>query len=88
MVVHSDEQNRRRDELEMRIAKMISEGGMAVDAHYFNDQSLADSQDEMEKVELAKTKMMDEGGLGSADYYNRTKDIHDVDVEKDNQLMN
>lgn len=70
MVISSEEYKRRRDELEQRISKMISEGGMAVDAHYFHNQSLADSQNETKKVEMAEEKMVSEGGLGAQNYYN------------------
>jgi len=53
MVVSSEEYKRRRDDLETRISKMISEGG-----------------------------------LGAAYYYNDTQGVHEVDIDKDNQLMN
>jgi len=88
MVVSSEEYKRRRDDLETRISKMISEGGMAVEAHYFNDQSLADPQEESKKVEMAKKSMISEGGLGAAYYYNDTQEVHEVDIDEDDQLIN
>jgi len=79
MVISMQEQERRRDELEQRISKMISEGGMAVEAHYYNDQSLADSMDETKKVEMAEKKMISEGGLGAQYYYNdQSKEQNDT----------
>lgn len=70
MVISMQELERRRDELERRKSKMISEGGMAVEAYYYNDQSLADGMDETKKVEMAEKKMISEGGLGEQYYYN------------------
>jgi len=82
MVISAKEYKRRRDDLEIRISKMISEGGMAIEAHYFHDESLADQQDESKKVAMAKEKMISEGGLGTEFSY------HAKDVNEDEKLMN
>jgi len=87
MVISSEEYRRRRDELETRISKMISEGGMAVDANYFHDERILERQNNSEKIEMAKTKMISEGGLG-AEYYYHDKELHEVDVIEQDQPLN
>ena len=82
MVISAKEYKRRRDDLEIRISKMISEGGMAIEAHYFHDESLADPQ-ESEKVAMAQEKMVSEGGLGAEYSYHHAKDDNE-----DEKLMN
>lgn len=88
MVISSEEYRRRRDELELRISKMISEGGMAVDAQYFHDQSLADSQDDIQKLKMAEKRMNREGGLDADLYDHDSNKQQKGDTEEDEQLMN
>src|SRR5690625_1201594 len=54
--------------LELRISKMISEGGLGVEAHY-SIKDISDEQLNITNEEILVSKMINEGGLGAELYY-------------------
>lgn len=67
----------RKSEEELRIAKMISEGGPVLEQYFtFTFKEKADKEDKEEKKEkLKEEKMISEGGLGAEAYYNEDEKI-------------
>lgn len=63
------------NEEEIRIKKMISEGGPIL-ADYFNDPQ------RMSKERLAAKAMIDEGGIGAEIYYNDNEKVAKIDIEE------
>lgn len=75
-----------RREEEMRISKMMSEGGQGVQSYYYSERLR--KQMEMKEETLRADAMVDEGGLGAEVYYDKDEKIANIDVEQTEDYMN
>jgi len=80
--------NNNREELQLRISKMISEGGLGVEAYYPKEY---ETETELTKTteEVLAARMISEGGLGAEIYYYLNEKMTNPDsIEDTEQFVN
>lgn len=77
----SKQTNNKHREEDLRISKMISEGGLGVQAYYYSDRVM--NEKSLDEEIIAAKAMVDEGGLGAELYYNEEEKIAEIDVDNE-----